>query len=51
MTGLINLLKQGLVIYGAVKPAMNKYYLVLLGLALGMLVGIIRGSHLFQTQR
>lgn len=36
-----SLIKQGLVIYGAVKPAMNRYYLVLLGLALGMLIGIL----------
>ena len=41
MDRIQNLLKQGLVIYGAVKPAMNRYYLVLLGIALGMLIGVL----------
>lgn len=41
MERITNLVKQGLVIYGAVEKALIRYYHVLLGMALGMLIGIL----------
>ncbi|PJF44764.1 MAG: hypothetical protein CUN55_02295 [Phototrophicales bacterium] len=41
MERIVNLVKQGLVIYGAVETALVRYYHVLLGIALGMLIGIL----------
>ncbi len=41
MERIINLAKQGLVIYGAVETALIRYYHVLLGMALGTLIGIL----------
>ena len=41
MERINNLRKQGLVIYGAVEPALNRYYPIMLGMALGMLLTIV----------